>query len=104
MRDKDVSKWFETLLSSALAKTSDKDRPAIIAAAYILKELCLDIKRLSEAVEVLAENSVPTPEPVQTGKATRDMGLARRWGIADKAYPERHPLTDDDVPFMMEWR
>lgn len=89
MRQKDVSKWFETLLSEALATAPGKHRPGIIAAAYIMKELALDIKRLSEAVETLA-----TTEEEKL-RLLREAGLRRSMPTG-----YRPPGgIDDDIPF-----
>jgi hypothetical protein len=87
MREKDVSKRFEALLSAALDKAPSVDRPTIIAAAYILKELCLDIKRLSEAVEVLAavEEKKLEARPTATVRPSKPYTA---WSS-----------TDDDIPF-----
>jgi hypothetical protein len=90
MRTKDISKWFETLLTTALAASSDKDRPGIIAAAYILKELCIDIKIISESVEAMA---AAEEEKLKLLRATKPPAPpARLYGGFS------HGL-DDDIPF-----
>ena len=89
MREKEVKGHFKTLREAALANASSKDRPVILAASLILEGLILDIKRLSEAVEVLAEN-LPADDPPQP---RAKQPLPTYWGWST------NKLGDDDIPF-----
>lgn len=97
MRQKDVSKWFENLLTAALAAAPDKDRPPIISAAYILKELCLDIKRLSEAAEEIQRLLM-----VMAQAEEEKLSLQVKSPPINRTYTWSRPTApgiDDDIPF-----
>lgn len=70
MREKDIKRCFEVILKSFGGKLSMHEDLAVLAAARIVQEVVIDLKRLSEAIEVIAESkSVKRAHPVHTGQA-----------------------------------